>query len=859
MGAPRNRKHIVVAAAPRVDAYSPYASGGPSKAPGPPPSGRPAHAQELRSALERAKAEAAQHRADATISVQNAQPGIYLEFEAVPGWELALDGLERRRGKDPSKHIEVVSVDERASASSQSSSGAAAQPTQHATVFVPEGQLSHFLGRLEQYGQTTPKQGNEKRHENQFDRIAAVRLASLRALWTDEQARFPSADKAVWWELWLRQSDGKELERLYDYANQSGLRLSEHRLELLDRIIVLAHAKPSQLTASLDVLNDMAELRRAKELATFFLDEPAEDQAAWAEDLRHRLHPPNADAPAVTLLDTGLNRHHPLLEAAVSPEDVHAVDVEWGGHDDGGGPSVMGHGTEMAGIALHGDLAELLVSSEPVALRHRLESVKILPPARFKPNEPDLYGAITASAVSRPEIQAPERKRVFSMAVTAPEQGERGRPTSWSAAVDALAAGRAFDAAKQGLVYLDDGSDEAHRLFVVSAGNASAVDRDHLTRSDSEPVEDPAQAWNALTVGAYTERCVIRDSRFSDWEPLARAGELSPFSRTSMIFAPAWPVKPDVVAEGGNAGVNRSGDVENPIPDLLLLTTHFLPREKLFTYTSGTSPASAEVARICACVRGDYPDLWPETVRALVVHSARWRPAMEATFRAAGDRKSQRGRLLRRYGYGVPSMDRALRSASDALTLVAQASLHPFRKKKLREMHLHELPWPKSALEALGDTSVRLRVTLSYFVEPNGARRGWRSRYRYQSHGLRFEVKGSAETTDELRKRLNKQALEEDEARPRPASDPGWYLGSQARNRGSLHSDIWEGSAADLAERGAIAIFPVSGWWKDQPAHDRSDRGVRYALVVSIETPEVEADVWTPVAQQVGVPIVVTT
>jgi hypothetical protein len=64
-------------------------------------------------------------------------------------------------------------------------------------------------------------------------------------------------------------------------------------------------------------------------------------------------------------------------------------------------------------------------------------------------------------------------------------------------------------------------------------------------------------------------------------------------------------------------------------------------------------------------------------------------------------------------------------------------------------------------------------------------------------------------------------------------------------------------NAADLAERGVIAVYPVSGWWKDQPKRDRSDFGARYALVVSIETPGVETDIWTPVAQQVGLPVVV--
>jgi hypothetical protein len=73
------------------------------------------------------------------------------------------------------------------------------------------------------------------------------------------------------------------------------------------------------------------------------------------------------------------------------------------------------------------------------------------------------------------------------------------------------------------------------------------------------------------------------------------------------------------------------------------------------------------------------------------------------------------------------------------------------------------------------------------------------------------------------------------------------------RNHGSLHADIWTGSAADLAERGVLGVYPISGWWKDQPTRDRSRLGVRYALVVSIDTPE--TDIWTPVANQVGVPV----
>ncbi len=177
----------------------------------------------------------------------------------------------------------------------------------------------------------------------------------------------------------------------------------------------------------------------------------------------------------------------------------------------------------------------------------------------------------------------------------------------------------------------------------------------------------------------------------------------------------------------------------------------------------------------------------------------------------------------------------------------------------MREIHIHDLPWPKEVLAGLGEAKVRLRVTLSYFVEPNPGRRGWQTKHRYQSHGLRFEVRGAAESHDEFRKRLNQQAMDEEEDRPVAGSDnDGWYLGPRARDRGSLHSDLLpDCTAADLAERGMIAVYPVTGWWKEQKKRDRSDKGARYALVVSIETDAADVDIWTPVANQIGVPIVV--
>ena len=215
--------------------------------------------------------------------------------------------------------------------------------------------------------------------------------------------------------------------------------------------------------------------------------------------------------------------------------------------------------------------------------------------------------------------------------------------------------------------------------------------------------------------------------------------------------------------------------------------------------------------------------------------------------------------LIRRCGFGVPNLDRALWTVDNSLTMVVEERLHPFKRAgsgppTLRDMHLHDLPWPRDVLEGLGETPVEMRVTLSYFIEPNPSRRGHRSRYRYESHGLRFDVKRALESVVEFRKRVNLAARDEDEGNPRRGDgDPAWLIGARGRHRGSLHGDIWQGTAADLASRGAIAVYPTAGWWKTRQALERYDKAARYALVVSIRAPEVDVDLYTEVANQIAV------
>jgi hypothetical protein len=226
--------------------------------------------------------------------------------------------------------------------------------------------------------------------------------------------------------------------------------------------------------------------------------------------------------------------------------------------------------------------------------------------------------------------------------------------------------------------------------------------------------------------------------------------------------------------------------------------------------------------------------------------------------------------MLRCVGYGVPDLERARYSANHALTLIAQDSLQPFAKDadasnsddpKLNEMQLYQLPWPIEVLQQLPpELEVKLRVTLSYFIEPNPGRRGYRRRYSYQSHGLRFEVIRPGQSLENFRASINQKANEETEdySGPEGAND-GWRLGPQLRTRGALHSDIWTGAAADLADMHTIAVYPVGGWWKYRTAQDRWQNSVRYSLIVSVDVPDESIDIYSVVENLVETAVEVST
>jgi hypothetical protein len=806
---PRDLPHLYLARSGKAEPYTTHLR----------PRGRPlpqreraVHAEAVRFALAEAMTAAAAQRAEREPDVLAGTPGVYLEFEIPAGSEEAAERLENRK-----KHIELVAL-RQASANSPAT----------ATVFVPDRAADHFLQKVEQYRDENTRTGKPK-NEALVARIQSVALAAVRSVYTDDPALFPGAAEPIWWEIWLREGHAESFDGAVQHLE---ILAQSQKLVFPDREVRLIHGSEITIMRLFVNTDSIAEIRRARDTPAQFMRWSNLEQAALATDLADRVDAPENPQISVCILDTGVTQSHPLLSVALDASDVHAYDPTWTGGDSNG------HGTNMAGSALYGDLTPLLSSNLRVPLTHRLESVKILPDQGQ--NEPKLYGAITAESIARAEVEAPERRRVVCMAVTSDIGTNRGRPSSWSAAVDQLCFG----------------DEDARRLILISAGNVreGLSQAEYPARNDIEPIENPAQAWNAITVGAFTEKVVITDPTYEGWEPVAPVGDLCPTSRTSVPWEKKWPLKPDIVLEGGNWAA--LGDQMDCPDDLGLLTTYRDPTTRHFDIFRDTSAATALAANLAGKIMAALPQRWPETIRALIIHSAEWTPAMKQQFDGAGSEQQKRV-LLRKYGYGVPDYYRAVLSAANDLTLIAEDSFQPFQKDgstiKTRHMTLHQFPWPRTELEQLGETEVELRVTLSYYVEPNPGERGWLRRHRYASYGLRFAVKKSLESLDTFRTRINAAAVaEEEELGAIDAGADDWFLGPRLRNLGSVHSDYWRGTAAELARRSAIGVYPIGGWWKENPAHERYDRAVRYALIVSIRAINGTVDIYTPVMTQIA-------
>jgi hypothetical protein len=308
--------------------------------------------------------------------------------------------------------------------------------------------------------------------------------------------------------------------------------------------------------------------------------------------------------------------------------------------------------------------------------------------------------------------------------------------------------------------------------------------------------------------------------------------------------------------EGGN--MVTDGHFLNSHDELDPLSIDKNFSRRLFRPFGGTSSAVAFASKMAAELSIAYPDFWPETIRGLMIHSAHWTSQMlnGIDLKKEGDRRV----LLRSVGYGVPNLGKAMHSANNVLTLISQAQIKPYRLDgsivKYNEYHLYEIPWPTQVLQdQLFDKEVTIKVTLSYFIEPNPGAREYARNFSYHSHSLDFKLIKEGETPSEFKRRVSAAAEMEDDSETPSLTGEDWTIKERVRSKGSIKKDFLKTNGATLASRNILAVYPKGGWYRSRKVLDKYNQEVRYALIVTIETPETEVDIYTPVENMVAIQV----
>ena len=543
--------------------------------------------------------------------------------------------------------------------------------------------------------------------------------------------------------------------------------------------------------------------------------------------------PPDEGAPAVCVIDSGIQEAHILLEPAIDKESSHCFLPGRLHSDIADYVRPGGHGTRVAGAVLY---KETVVRSGEIPLEFWIQNARILDDDCRLPVE--LFPPAAIREVVERFHLGPKGTRIFNHSINVAAPCRTRHMSAWAAEMDALC--EKYDV-----------------LIVQSSGNLFCSNpapfcglKEHLEADRpypgylSEPscrVANPAQSLQALTVGS------VAYGAFEDeeWRSFAsEAGHPSAFSRSGFGI---WDViKPEVVEFGGDnlCTSNRPPDVDSPTvgrecyPELVR-STMYPPGPAADRDQVGTSYAAPKVSHIAAKIQETLPDESCLLYRALIVQSARW-PEWALT-----DENASNGlNTLRWIGYGVPDLERATSNSPHRTTLIASRDRGGENELRIkaRECHVFQVPIPPSMRGQADEFDILIEVTLSYAAQPRRTRRNLR---RYLSTWVDWKSSKLGESMDSFKLRALK---DEDDggihARGTPIpwmldANPQWgSIRDIKRNAGTVQKDWAVVKSSQLPESFCIAVVGHPGWSKDP------DSSAKYALAVSFEVVGREIEIY---------------
>lgn len=565
--------------------------------------------------------------------------------------------------------------------------------------------------------------------------------------------------------------------------------------------------------------------------------------------------PPDAGAPAVCIIDSGIQEGHVLLRPAIDtaasynfmpgtqPTDV--ADYVSGG----------GHGTRVAGAVLYGENIPLTGTPQ---LPFWIQNARVLDQHNQMPQGLFPADAIRA-AVERFRSSA-RATRIFNHSINAYGYCRLRHMSSWAAEIDAVSA--QYDV-----------------LVVQSAGNLSPTGpqrhpgiEDHLNAGREYPaylcepasrISSPAQSLQALTVGSVGYGAYSG----TDWRSFVPAGDHpAAFSRSGPGI---WDVlKPEVVEYGGDFVRSTSGahDVrgsEGVACPPLVRSTMYPPGPAADRDAAGTSFAAPKVARIAARVQQVLPAHSALLYRALVVQSAQWPAwagAVHARLQNLRARKSKPAKvkqelaalqqdaaaILRTIGFGIPNESRATENDVHRTTLITDE----VGLIKAGECHVYQVPIPSSMRRPGDEYEVRVDVTLSYAAQPRRTRRRLN---RYLSTWVDWTTNKLGQGMNDFLSKATKDhvgTMEDLEGQVLPwtlheATHAGVMHGVR-RNSGTVQKDWAVVKSNTLPDHFCIAVRGHKGWSQDP------DSTAKYALAVTFEIVGKEIEIYDALRVEVN-------
>lgn len=544
-----------------------------------------------------------------------------------------------------------------------------------------------------------------------------------------------------------------------------------------------------------------------------------------AVQARLKILPPAPAAPAVCVVDSGIQEEHFLLEPGIDKETSHCFLRNVSDSDVADYVPPGGHGTRVAGAVLHG---EIVPKSGEVPLECWVQNARVLDNDCRMPET--MYPPTVLREVVRRYHEGKRHTRIFNHSINADAPCRTRHVSAWAAEIDLLC-------------------NEYDILIIQSCGNLKSSRpaprpgiAEHLASGKPYPtylaegscrVANPAQSLQALTVGSVAYSAFEREG----WRSLASEnGQPSAFSRAGLGI---WDsIKPEVVEYGGDSLVSGRNPptVDTPTvgrdcyPELVRSTMHGGPafdRDEV-----GTSYAAPKVARIAARLQSILPDESCLLYRALIVQSARW-PEWSTRLSA-----EDQANLLRRIGFGIPDIERATTNTDYRTTFIT----HQEQPLGPGDCHIYQVPVPGLLRAPAEDYDIRIEVTLSYAAAP---RRTRRTPQGYLATWLDWISNGRGERFSDFRDR----AVKRDADPPKSPGAIGWTIESRnnwgsirdiRRNVGTVQKDWAIVKSNALPEDFCIAVRGHQGWSRDP------DAVARYTLVVTFDIIGQEIPIYEP-------------